>query len=657
MFTWKEGQEFSIEEPAGWYALTLGPGMVIEVLLPPHMTGGREDIWAGFLVVESVLSEGLDCSLVVTAKSLGCSDGDIAKQLSSWFNRRAGQIHLCLVPTCTEFGDCVVHTTRVRTFSAAGFQRTYMTAASMRQLKKWQQELGFVDEGPGGEEETPETPGEATPSQPGKRKEKEGKEGDRAPFPPAPPAEEGKAPRRRRRKEEAGFPEEERRKLRERLEEARSRMTGRLDRTGAGSLAEPLIDVEAPIELSSSEGYSPSPREPAIKEEAPLLTRTKKKKEKPVALDLGGPRRALALQGAALRRPGALRKKDAPAKGHPERPSSAGVLALQNEQAGTSAATTSSLQKQLMARAAETMKDRKDRRKEKKGSKDPGKQLALILTKVMGKKNKKSKKKRRRKKKNGLGPGGPPGGSSGSSGGSQSTSSGGGFGSDSGEESTSSEASRKMEPPLKRKAMTHPGSVLRMLVEHAREKLDQTAKVAVGRKEEEDATSGVRLTSYFALVVKTQLAGGAPQLRELHLLAHAIDLLRGGELDTLGDLLASRFVSLHQAGLDGNWSAAKHLEMIPFEESSAAGPAIVLQARKHAKLAAQVAGNDPRPWGSSKGKGRGRGSWEESQWSGDQRGKGKKGDKGRGRGKGNWKGAQASEGAVDGKTREKVPDK
>lgn len=656
MFTWKEGQEFSLDEPAGWHALTLGPGMVIEVLLPSQLTGGKEDIWAGFLVVESVLTDGLDCSVVVTAKSLGCSDGDIAKQLSSWFNRRAGQIHLCMAPGCTEFGECVIHATRVRTFSAAGFQRSYMTAASMRQLRKWQQDLGFADEGLGGEEDTPELPGGFPLRETAGGEERREKDAGRPGFPPEPVPEERKTSRRKKAREDSGFPEEERKKLRERLEEARTRMTGRLDATGAGKTAEPLIDVEAAIELSSSEGYSPSPGVPEVKEEG-ALPRRRKKKDKPVALDLGGPRRALALQGAALRRPGALRKKVAPLKETPELPTSAGVLALQNEPAATSGGTTSSLQKQLMARAAETMKERKDRKKEKKGSKDPGKQLALILTKVIGKKSKKGKKKRKRKKKRGLGPGGPPGDSSGSSGGSQSSSSGGGYGSDSGEESTTSNASKKMEPPLKRKAMSHPGSVLRMLVEHAREKLDQTAKVAVGRKEDEDATSGVRLTSYYALVVKAQLPGGAPQLRELHLLAHALDVLRSGELDTLGDLLASRFVSLHQARLDGNWNAAKHLEMIPFEESSAAGAAIVLQARKHAKLAAQVAGNEPRPWGNFKGKGRGRGAWDDGQWTGDQRGKGKKGDKGRGRGKGNWKGAQGSEGVAEGKNREKVPDK
>ena len=68
---------------------------------------------------------------------------------------------------------------------------------------------------------------------------------------------------------------------------------------------------------------------------------------------------------------------------------------------------------------------------------------------------------------------------------------------------------------------------------------------------------------------------------------------------------------------------------------------MVLQARKHARLAAQVAGQEPRSWKGS-GRGRGRGSgWEDSGWGQDHRGKGKKGDKGKGRGKMGGKGQQA----------------
>ena len=96
--------------------------------------------------------------------------------------------------------------------------------------------------------------------------------------------------------------------------------------------------------------------------------------------------------------------------------------------------------------------------------------------------------------------------------------------------------------------MQKPGSVLmRILVEHGKEKLDQTSKVAVSRRDEDDLTEGVRITTYFAIVVNPQPNQGSPQLRELHMLAHSLDLLRAGELDSLGDLLVSRFIALHQA--------------------------------------------------------------------------------------------------------------
>jgi hypothetical protein len=206
--------------------------------------------------------------------------------------------------------------------------------------------------------------------------------------------------------------------------------------------------------------------------------------------------------------------------------------------------------------------------------------------------------------------------------------------------------------------MQKPGSVLKLLVDHAKEKLDQTSKIAVSRRDEDDMTQGVRITTYFAIVVKGQLNQSSPQLRELHMLAHALDLLRGGELDSLGDLMASRFISLHQAGLDGNWHAARHLEMIPYDESSAAGAAVVLQARKHAKMAAQVAGAVPPTWkGGGRGKGSGRGGWEDSTWTSDGKARGKKGEKGKGRGKGAWKGQGQGENAGDGKSKEKLPEK
>ena len=160
-----------------------------------------------------------------------------------------------------------------------------------------------------------------------------------------------------------------------------------------------------------------------------------------------------------------------------------------------------------------------------------------------------------------------------------------------------------MDAPLRKKSRKKPGSVLQLLVEHARQQLDQSAKVEVN-PEGTDPTSGVRMTSYFNIIIRPQLGQAMGPTRELHHLSTAIDCLRKGDLGLLGDLLASRFISIHQATIDGGWQAARHLEIMPLEDVSAAGQNIVLQARKHARLAARALGQDPQwNWrGSGKGK-------------------------------------------------------
>ena len=213
-----------------------------------------------------------------------------------------------------------------------------------------------------------------------------------------------------------------------------------------------------------------------------------------------------------------------------------------------------------------------------------------------------------------------------------------------------------MDPPLTRKSKRKPGSVLAMLLEHARSQLDQNAKVGVGSEETLTLSSGVRMGSYFAIVVRPQVGGAMGQARELHHLAQAIDLLKGGSLDTLGDVLAGRFMSIHQSVLDGSWSTARHLELRPLEEGSAAGPAIVLAAKKHARLAARVAPGEAWTWqsgGKSKG-GRGRGdTWTEAPNNNSNKGKGKKGPKGKGKGK-TW---GSTEKETEGKPKERIPEK
>eukprot|EP00435_Cladocopium_sp_Y103_P035681 s562_g9.t1 len=649
MFTWKEGQEFSLGDVAGWNALQLAAGMIIEVLLHAEAAGGREDLWAGLLVTDVHLGGDRDSYLNVYVKSLGCSDPDVAKQLSSWFNRRSGYVHLCQHALCLEESECNVHVTRLKVFSPEGFQREYMTNSGQRQLKKWLEDLGLDDP----ENRPYAHPGPPDPVPGGAPEAEEAGEEpadvEWADLGAGVPPLDG--PKAKDAREEISPSEKHR--LRERLANAREHMAGRAEVRGAGKKAVRQHDSGEAIEISSSEGYSASvghKERDVKKEDAP-------RKKKPRPLDPHGPRRALALVGPELGRgprdvEGAQKEK--------KKKKAPKVLPLKNSgelEEATNVTTTGSLQKQLMARAAEAAQDRKDRKKEKKTSKDPGKQLAQILTKVVSsKKKQKDKKKRKRRKRKQAGD--PPGGSSsdGSDSSQTSNSEGDSDGAWEEDESTSSDDAR-MEPPLKKKAIQHPGSVLRMLVDHAREKLDQTSKVSVSRRDEGDPTQGIRITSYFQIVVKAQLAQNSPQLRELHLLSHAVDLLRAGELDSVGDLLASRFISLHQAALDGHWGAARHLEMLPYEETTAAGAAVVLKARKHAKLSAQVAGTEPGNWkGGGKGRGKFQRQWDDQPWQPDAKGRGKKGGKGRGQPKGAWKGQPAIE-TGETRAKEKVPEK
>ena len=113
-------------------------------------------------------------------------------------------------------------------------------------------------------------------------------------------------------------------------------------------------------------------------------------------------------------------------------------------------------------------------------------------------------------------------------------------------------------------------------------------------------------------------------------------------------------MSLHQSVLDGSWTTARHVELFPMQEGSAAGPEVILNAKKHAKLAAKLAGAEGWSWGGpgrAKG-GRGRGAaWQEN--STESKGKGKKGNKGKGKGKG-W---TPQERDSDGKAKERLPEK
>ena len=648
MFVWKEGQEFKLSDPVGWHSLQVGAGMVIEVLLTGEAAGGHSDLWAGLLVTSVHLAGDDDPYLLLYVKSLGCSDPDVSKRLSSWFNRRAGQVHLCLSDPCLLEEDCPLHVTTLRVYSPEGFKRDYMTAATVKQLKKWLEDLGLDDPA-----DRPRPEGIPPPAGAGA-----GEEEEEPGFPLDGFAGHGRAPARDKEKKELGderVAAEERQGLRERLMKVRERMTGRLGDNGAGKRAGRPRGVEGPY-LCLVIGRIFSLRAGRCGEGGKESEEGQNQEETQRAS--AGPCRSESSAGHSWQRTESSIRRGAWSERSEEeedescsdRGSSCGGGYKRHYYRQLAKAAHGQGRRGCERTAGQEEREEDQQRPWEAARPDPyqsgGKEEEQER---QGEETQKKEERRRR---------GPTRGRIRRFVRKQTSSCEGGSGGLSGDDETSSSESAKMQPPLRRKALQHPGSVLRMLIEHARERLDQTSKVSVGRRDEDDATQGIRISSYFQIVVRSQLSATSPQLRELHLLAHAVDLLRSGELDSLGDLLASRFVSLHQAGLDGHWGAARHMEVLSYDDTSAAGPAIVLKARKHAKMAAQVAGNEPGSWkGGGKGRGKFRPQWEDNNWQGDGKGRGKKGDKGRGRGKGAWKGQQQQEVGADSRQREKIPEK
>ena len=621
------------------------------------------DLWAAFLVLEVFVNQATDGSIDLYVKSLGCDDPDVTKKLSGIFNRREGYLHLCMSVPCPVSDGNYLHVTRFRQYSLEGFDREYLTAHMRSPMKKWMEESGETAE----EEEAP--PGEEAAALPGlwdpvENEEKERKPGERLGGAPKRKADKGanhperldEPPKPRPgalRAPGSRMTEKDREGLRRRLDMAKDRILGASERRGLGHGTAGQEAVRDPedsevLSVKSSEGYSPSPLEEK------LTTGT----------TLEDTQRSLRRRPSRSKRP---RKREEPRrersrtrKDGDHARSSQQLLAqraLQLED--TKGSSSNNLQKQLVLRAAGNSRRRaaeKEHQKEK--SKDTGAELVRILTKAMKSQkhgqDAKKKKKKKRKRKLKREPGGDPSGSS-----KGSPTSSYYDDSESGQESSSEvEKKNKYEPPLKRRAMHRPGSVLRMLVDHARSHLDQSSKVALDKNDTGDMTQGIKIASYFSVILKPQMGGNTAITRELHHLANAIDMLRAGTLDSLGDLMASRFMALHQASLDGGWSAARHMELLPLEEVSAAGTGVVLEARRHARMAARAQSQENFNWkGSNRSKGgRGKGSWQED-WQTGSKGQQGKGGKGRGKGKGWWK-SQSTEGDAEAnKKREKAPEK
>lgn len=587
----EEGVEVALDDHREWSALSPIKGHVLEVHLPSTSMADPPDAWAAFVILQ--VANRLDGSLVLRVKHLGAEDKPIALALDLQFNQQERSIHLCLSQPCIDVGGegqelppHTLHVTRVRLWSLAGFGavQDYIEEGRLNEAAKWIKVKERVPKAKAG-------PRRETPARK-ERKPRAPKAKDKAEKPP-----KGGRPR-----EEPKMSEKERTALRNKLQDIRRRLQGaetpgKKDAEDEKSSPQVLSDEE-----DVSDGYSAESFASALGD-AKLTT----------GMELGD-------MAAELAKAEARQRKKRKQKGGDHIDPRDAQLVLKES-------TLKGLSGQLLQKAVEVTRSQKKRKKkqEQKHQTDAQK-LTDVLSKILtrssqGKKDAKKKRKKRHKKLQD----GTIVSYSGSS------------GSSSPEPAEEETSESDIEAPLRKKSRDHPGSVLNMLVAHVRSQLEEGAVTEVSSSKNQ-VTGGVKIMSYFNLHIKGSYPLHLRELRELHHLAASLDLVRTGDIARAADALSARFIALHQALVDGSWGTAKHMELYPLEEVSAAGHAAVLATRKHAKLVAKVQGADSGSWSSSwprAGKGwKGKGDWGSSDQRSDGRGetKGKgKGKKGRGK--------------------------
>ena len=564
-----------VSEHARWDLVQIPVGCILEVCLQGSSIGlGAEDWFA--LVVDEVSGDHHQ-GFFIGGAFLGTESVIYEEEIAT--SLKEGKVHLCPTDPCDHiFVDGLVHATQFRLWRPSTFQATYLVAegaaalqrAVAREKKTSKTRVSIKATA----KAAPVKPAGAKSSKPRKAPQPPGgmeKEDDGGVIPV--PSDD-----------EAGTEAHSRGKLRSILKQTRERILGEAGQPSRPGQGE-----------ASTGGPEPVSSGPAVPRSTLVAgTSLNPRHQTPLAL--------------------------APVED--TRSSGTNALMKSLRKQGNAA---SALLAQAVQSSAHSLKERKKKKRAREKG-DVGRAILKLLKGQKEKKGKKHKKSHRRSDRQIKHDPGDPGDDPEED---ESSSSSSGESSDPGEKSEA-ESELSFEAPLRKRAHRDPGSVMSMLVRHAQEQLDRGALLEQEGAQAE-LTSGVKISTYFALLIRPYHQAGSPLLRELYALGQAIDLLRAGRLPETADALASRFISVHTALTDGNWSTASHLELYPLEPVQSTSTATMLEAQKHKRLVLKSQGYAPSGrWWSPTGRGKG----------GAQVEKGKKGntkDRNKGKGKSNTK--------------------
>lgn len=564
----EEGKVYSVGDPA-WKNFPPKEGCVVE--FEALGEDGDEEtrlVWCAMLCLEL---RGLPTGdFLCAGRFLGAESDAARKRFGNLINRRGQVVHFCPKNPCDLDDEQVLdgvaaHSKRGRFWPADKFPAEYLLSWGNQVLKEYV-ETGKIKRRTKGQEgpSEPEEPAAERSERKDEKKKKKRKEPPGEKDPEKPKG--GERPRRKKRPEKEDQDLGMVSSLRAKLRGLRQRMDG-----GNHSSSRDVVAVESSEDGSSDhQDYTSALVESALNTGEMMNPRLSR-------MDFG--HRSVKLEDT---RGGTLRKmKDRSKK----------VLAT-GDQRRTSG--------QLLAIAEQREAAQQESRRKKKDRRSGSSRAKAVVRLLKGK----------RKKKKDEDPSDDGGSSDGSS--------------------SSEESSSESEPlaPLLRRSRKSPGKVLKLLVEHAQQALDQSALVETS--ESNPVTGGVKMATYFNLLIRPYHPTTSRDMKELHHLAICLDELRSGRLGMLGDSLASRFLAIHSAVNEGGWKAAQFLELHPLEPTASAPTSLLLQARKHANVVAKSQGNEGYNRWQRPG-----GQWQRQEDQEKGKGKGGKGKGKKGRG---WKG-------------------